>query len=98
MLLLLPLIGVLSAGPASAQVLECVPARDMSEAAATLKLVSPATAVTAVRRQVPNAEVVRATLCRTGEGPVYVIVALRRDGRMLRVEVDGPSGRVKSVR
>jgi hypothetical protein len=28
---------------------------------------------------------------------VYVIVALRKDGRVVHVMIDGPSGRVRSV-
>jgi hypothetical protein len=46
---------------------------------------------------VPNADVVRANLCRGPGGLVYVIMALRRDGRVVQVMIDGPSGRVQSV-
>ena len=49
------------------------------------------------RRQVPNADVVRANLCRSSDTLVYVIMALQKDGRVVQVMIDGSSGRVKSV-
>jgi uncharacterized membrane protein YkoI len=49
------------------------------------------------RQQVPNADVVRASLCRNDNALIYVIVALRRDGRIVHVMIDGSSGRVASV-
>jgi hypothetical protein len=73
-------------GAPSAALQNCVPSRDM-----------PAAAVMTARRQVPNADVVRANLCRNSGGFVYVIMALRRDGRVVQVMIDGPSGRVQSV-
>jgi uncharacterized membrane protein YkoI len=41
--------------------------------------------------------VLRAALCRDGEAFVYRIMALRKDGRVVQVTVDAPSGRVRSV-
>jgi uncharacterized membrane protein YkoI len=69
----------------------------MQEAVASKSVVAPASAVMTARRQVPNADVVRASLCRNSGGLVYVIMALKKDGRVVQVMIDGSSGRVKSV-
>ena len=84
-------------GAPSAALQNCVPSRDMPDVVATSGVVPPAAAVITARRQVPNADVVRANLCRSPGGLVYVIMALRRDGRVVQVMIDGPSGRVQSV-
>jgi uncharacterized membrane protein YkoI len=76
---------------------DCVPPREMQEIVASRSVVPPAAALMTARRQVPNADVVRANLCRSDNALVYVIVALRKDGRVVQVMIDGPSGRVKSV-
>ena len=47
-------------------------------------------------REMPEV-VVRANLCWNDKSLVYVIVALRKDGRVVHVMIDGPSGRVRSV-
>ena len=92
------LIGTAQAqGAPSAALQNCVPSREMPEVVATSGVVPPAAAVMTARRQVPNADVVRANLCRSGSGFVYVIMALRKDGRVVQVMIDGPSGRVQSV-
>jgi uncharacterized membrane protein YkoI len=75
----------------------CVPQQEMQEVVASRQVIAPAKAVVAARQQVPNAELVRASLCHRDNALVYVIVALRSDGRVVQVIVDGPSGRVKSV-
>ena len=84
-------------GAPSAALQDCVPSRDMPDVVASSGVVAPAAAVMTARRQVPNADVVRANLCRSGSGLVYVIMALRKDGRVVQVMIDGPSGRVQSV-
>ena len=84
-------------GAPSAALQDCVASRDMPEVVASSGVVAPAAAVMTARRQVPNADVVRANLCRSGSGLVYVIMALRKDGRVVQVMIDGPSGRVQSV-
>lgn len=76
---------------------ECVSPREMPEIVAASGVVAPAAAIMTARRQVPNADVVRANLCWSERVLVYVIVALRRDGRVVHVLIDGPSGQVKSV-
>jgi uncharacterized membrane protein YkoI len=101
----LPLIflGLLAIGTARAQgapatvLADCVSPRDMQEIVETRGVVAPAEAVMTARRHVPNADVVRANLCRSDSDLVYVIVALRKDGRVVHVMIDGPSGRVRSV-
>jgi uncharacterized membrane protein YkoI len=54
-------------------------------------------AVGQARRAVPNAEVMRAALCREPDALVYRIIVLRKDGRVVHVSVDAPSGSVKTV-
>jgi uncharacterized membrane protein YkoI len=103
------LLGLFAAGGAHAQAppagstalapvpADCVPPRDVQDVVETSGVVAPAAAVMTARRQVPNADVVRANLCRSDNALVYVIVALRKDGRVVHVMIDGPSGRVRSV-
>lgn len=76
----------------------CLPPREMREVIDGGEVVAPAMAVIVARRTVPEADVLRAALCRTDEGLVYRIMALRRDGRVVQVVVDAPSGRVVSAR
>ena len=84
-------------GAPSSALQDCVASRDMQDVVASSGVVAPAAAVITARRQVPNADVVRANLCRSGGGLVYVIMALRKDGRVVQVMIDGSSGRVQSV-
>jgi uncharacterized membrane protein YkoI len=92
-------LGLVSAarGQSAAPLQDCVPQQEMQDVVASQQVVAPAKAVNAARQQVPNAEVVRASLCHRDNALVYVIVALRNDGRVVQVMIDGPSGRVKSV-
>jgi uncharacterized membrane protein YkoI len=69
----------------------------MREAIAAKGVVAPAAAVMTARQQVPNADVVRANLCQGDKALVYIIMALQKDGRLVQVTIDGPSGRVESV-
>ena len=91
------LMGAARAQSAAALLRDCVAPREMSDVVAKNGVVSPAKAVITARQQVPNADVVRANLCRNQNALVYVIVALRPDGRIVHVMIDGPSGRVNSV-
>jgi hypothetical protein len=79
-------------------VLHCMPPREMQVILADQKLVAPTAAVVTARHAVQDAEVLRADLCRDPEGLIYVIMALRRDGRVVQVTIDAPSGKLKSVR
>ena len=76
---------------------DCIPQKEMQEVVASHRVVAPVAALNLARQQVPNADVVRANLCHSDNALVYVIVALRKDGRVVQVMIDGPSGRVKSV-
>jgi uncharacterized membrane protein YkoI len=60
-------------------------------------VVTPGRAIVLARGAAPGAEVRRAALCREGNQLVYLIMALRKDGRVVRVTVDALSAKVKSV-
>ena len=91
------LTGSAHAQSAAAALQNCLPPREMQEAVSSKGVIAPASAVITARRQVPNADVVRANLCRSSDTLVYVIMALQKDGRVVQVMIDGSSGRVKSV-
>jgi uncharacterized membrane protein YkoI len=91
------LLGVAHAQSAAAALQNCVPPRQMQEIVAGKGIVAPAAAIRTAQREVPNADVVRANLCHGDTALVYVIVALRKDGRVVQVMIDAPSGRVKAV-
>jgi hypothetical protein len=76
---------------------DCLPPRELRQAVASQGVVAPVAALLTARRRVPDADVLRANLCRDDNVLVYVIMALQADGRIVQVKVDGPSGTVKSV-
>ncbi len=84
-----------SQGPIVAQ--PCLSQRDMRDIVTTNRVVAPALAIGAARRAVPGADMLRATLCRDGDIFVYVISVLRKDGRVVHVVIDGPTGKVASM-
>jgi hypothetical protein len=75
----------------------CFSQREMQDAVAGNRVVAPVLAVGAARRAVPGADMLRAILCSDGEVYLYVISVLRKDGRVVHVVVDGPSGKVAAV-
>jgi len=75
----------------------CLSAREMRDVVAPDRVVKPAVAIGAARRAVPGADMLRATLCGEGNIFVYVISVLRKDGRVVHVVVDGPTGKVAAV-
>ena len=93
------LLGLLSTarseGPIVAQ--PCLSPRDMRDIVSGNRVVAPALAIGAARRAVPGADMLRATLCRDGDIFVYVISVLRKDGRVVHVVIDGPTGKVASM-
>ena len=93
------LLGFLSTaraeGPIVAQ--PCLSPRDMQDFVAASRVVAPVLAIGAARRAVPGADLLRVTLCRDGEAFIYVISVLRKDGRVVHVVIDGPSGKVAAV-
>ena len=100
LLLIAVWFGIMGAAHAqgAAALRDCIGTREFQEIVASNTVVAPAAAVMAARRQFPDAEVVRANLCRNDNSLVYVIMALRKDGRIVQVMIDAPSGRIKSVR
>lgn len=93
---LLGFIGVAQAeNAANAQ--GCLSPGDTREAVSTNQVVAPVNAIRAARQAVPKADVVRARLCHQQEALVYVIMALRKDGRFVHVTVDASSGKVASI-
>jgi uncharacterized membrane protein YkoI len=75
----------------------CFSQREMQDVVTNNKVVAPALAVGAARRAVPGADMLRAMLCSDGAVYLYVISVLRKDGRVVHVVVDGPSGKVAAV-
>ena len=75
----------------------CLAPGEMREVISTQALMPPANAVMLVQRQMPQADVVRANLCRTDNTLVYVIMALSKDGRLIQVMIDAPTGRIRSM-
>lgn len=76
----------------------CLSPAETREAVARSEVVPPLVAVEAARAAANGGKVLRARLCRRDGVYMYVITALRRDGRVLRVRVDGGTGKVASVR
>ena len=76
---------------------DCLSSGDATEAVAIHRVVAPAEAIVLAQRTVPNADILRATLCREPNALVYRITALRHDGKVVRLTVDAPSGRLKTV-
>lgn len=72
----------------------CVLPREMRELVAANKYVAPTAALVTARRSMPNADILRADLCRRDGAFVYVIIALRKDGKAVEVLVDAASGKV----
>ncbi len=94
------MLGFLSTARAESPIVAqpCLSPREMREAVANNRIVAPAVAIGAARRAVPGADMLRATLCGDRDYFVYVISVLRKDGRVVHVVVDGPTGKVAQVR
>lgn len=75
----------------------CLSSGDVADAVLSHKVVAPTEAIGKARGAVPAADILRASLCRDTDALVYQITALRRDGRLVRVTVDGRSGKVRRV-
>ena len=82
-------------GPIVAQ--PCLSAREMRDMAGTDRVVPPALAIAAARRVVPGADILRAAVCRDRDIFIYLIAVLRKDGRVVHVIIDGPTGKVAAV-
>jgi len=75
----------------------CLSAGEVQDAIAQGKVIEPKAALHTVRQLAPGADVMRGGLCRRGEALTYRILALRKDGRLVHVTIDGPSGKVLRV-
>ena len=89
--------GAAQAQSASAALENCLPPREMQEAVAAKGVVAPASAVITARRQVPGADVVRASLCRKSDALVYVIMVLQKDGRIVQVMIGKIGGTLGNI-
>ncbi len=69
----------------------CLNQKERRAAIDSGKLVHLATAIRAAKKRMPGT-VVRARLCRGGEGLVYVLTVLARDGKVARLTVDAVKG------
>lgn len=76
----------------------CLSAGATSAAVSANEVVDPVKALGIARRAVPGSEVLRAALCREPDVLVYQFVVLRPNGRIVRVTIDAPSGKVIAVR
>jgi uncharacterized membrane protein YkoI len=75
----------------------CLSAGDAVEIITAHEVVPPSEALLHVRRAVPDSEILRASLCRETDKLVYRILVLTKEGRVVRVTVDAPSGKVTIV-
>jgi uncharacterized membrane protein YkoI len=101
-LLGLCLLGVAAAPVRSAdekphQAVECLSSGDALEAVSTRQVMEPTKAITLARNAAPGAEIVRASLCRDAGSLVYLVLALKKDGRLVRVTIDATAGKVKNI-
>ena len=76
----------------------CLSPGATSAAVSAHEVVDPAEALAVARRAVPGSEVLRAALCREPDVLVYHFMVLKTDGRVVRVTIDAPSGKVIAVR
>lgn len=75
----------------------CLSYGDTAEVVSSRKVIAPGAAMVAARHAVPDGDIVRASLCGTTNALVYRLTAIRSDGRVVRVTVDAPSGKVQAV-
>ena len=76
----------------------CLSPGATSAAVSAHEVIDPAEALALARKAVPGSEVLRAALCREPDFLVYHFMVLKPDGRVVRVTIDAPSGKVIAVR
>lgn len=96
-LLLIPvLLGALASPAAAADAPAhrgtCLGKAEQRAAVAARRAVPLAQAIKTLRAHGHRAEVVRARLCRRGDGLVYVLTLLARSGKVIRATVDAANG------
>jgi uncharacterized membrane protein YkoI len=77
--------------------IDCLSSGDALEAVSTGQVMEPAKAITLARNSAPGGEIVRASLCRDAGALVYLVLALKKDGRLVRVTIDATAGKVKAI-
>ncbi len=90
------LLGYLGAAPAEAAAGPeiCLSPGEIQEAIAQGQVIEPRAALLVARRLVPGADVMRGRLCREDNALIYQVLVLRKDGRLVHVTIDAPSGRI----
>jgi uncharacterized membrane protein YkoI len=71
----------------------CLNEAEIRDEVAARRIVTQVAALRAARAAA-GGEAVRARLCHGEDGLVYAITALKRDGKVLRIDVDAATGRV----
>lgn len=82
----------------AAEAASCLSPAETEEWVQARRIVAPVEAILAARLAVPQSDILRASLCRGGSGMVYMLLALRQDGRFVHVTIDAPSGKVAGLR
>ena len=95
-LLSIVFIGLTAAAAAAAELPQhaCLTKAEQRTAVAEHHAIPLAQAVKTVHAHAHRNELVRARLCRHGEGLVYVLTLLPRSGKVARVTVDAANGEV----
>ena len=75
----------------------CLSYGDTADVVASRRVIAPGQAMVAARHAVPDGDILRAALCRKADALVYRLTAIRADGRVVKVTVDAPSGKVQTV-
>jgi uncharacterized membrane protein YkoI len=76
----------------------CLSKAEQRAAVASHRAVSLAQAVKAAKGHHRRSELLRARLCRHGEGLAYELTLLGHNGKVKRVAVDAENGRLMSLR
>ncbi|MFN3658070.1 MAG: PepSY domain-containing protein [Pseudolabrys sp.] len=70
----------------------CLGKAEQRAAVSANQAISLAQAIKSLRAHGKRAEVVRARLCRRGDGLVYVLTLLARNGKVTRATIDAANG------
>lgn len=76
----------------------CLSQAEARQAVTQKTVIAPAVAMRAARSFAAGGRIIRASLCRTDDQLAYHITTLEKDGRVIRVTVDGRSGKVEPYR
>jgi len=76
----------------------CLTKTEQRTAVAAHRAITLGQALASLRRHGHRAEVVRARLCRRGEGLVYVLTLLARNGKVTRASIDAANGELMNGR